>query len=91
MAEAGRRAVEVAKANGSWTVLDNAEALREPVLPGVHAREERMGEQPAPRDHDGAQHRPADEEPGGGAAGGRRAHAGIVPPGTGPAHRTMSR
>jgi uncharacterized protein YdeI (YjbR/CyaY-like superfamily) len=30
MAEAGRRAVEVAKANGSWTVLDNAEALREP-------------------------------------------------------------
>lgn len=30
MAEAGRRAVEVAKANGAWTVLDNAEALREP-------------------------------------------------------------
>jgi len=30
MAEAGIRAVEVAKANGSWTVLDNAEALREP-------------------------------------------------------------
>jgi uncharacterized protein YdeI (YjbR/CyaY-like superfamily) len=30
MAEAGRRAVEVAMANGSWTVLDNAEALREP-------------------------------------------------------------
>jgi uncharacterized protein YdeI (YjbR/CyaY-like superfamily) len=30
MTEAGRRAVEVAKANGSWTVLDNAEALREP-------------------------------------------------------------
>ncbi|HEY9323893.1 MAG TPA: YdeI/OmpD-associated family protein [Agromyces sp.] len=30
MAEAGRRAVEVAKANGSWTVLDNAEAMREP-------------------------------------------------------------
>jgi uncharacterized protein YdeI (YjbR/CyaY-like superfamily) len=30
MTEAGRRAVEVAKANGAWTVLDNAEALREP-------------------------------------------------------------
>ena len=30
IAEAGRRAVEVAKANGSWTLLDNAEALREP-------------------------------------------------------------
>jgi uncharacterized protein YdeI (YjbR/CyaY-like superfamily) len=30
MAEAGIRAVEVAKANGAWTVLDNAEALREP-------------------------------------------------------------
>ena len=30
LAEAGRRAIEVAKANGSWTVLDNAEALREP-------------------------------------------------------------
>lgn len=30
MTEAGIRAVEVAKANGSWTVLDNAEALREP-------------------------------------------------------------
>ena len=30
MAEAGLRAVEVAKANGAWTVLDNAEALREP-------------------------------------------------------------
>jgi uncharacterized protein YdeI (YjbR/CyaY-like superfamily) len=30
MAEAGIRAVEVAKANGSWTMLDNAEALREP-------------------------------------------------------------
>jgi uncharacterized protein YdeI (YjbR/CyaY-like superfamily) len=30
MAEAGIRAVEVAKTNGSWTVLDNAEALREP-------------------------------------------------------------
>ncbi len=30
MAEAGRRAVELAKANGSWTILDNAEALREP-------------------------------------------------------------
>lgn len=30
MAEAGIRAVEVAKANGSWTILDNAEALREP-------------------------------------------------------------
>ena len=29
-AEAGYRAIEVAKANGSWTVLDNAEALREP-------------------------------------------------------------
>jgi len=28
--EAGYRAVEVAKANGAWTVLDNAEALREP-------------------------------------------------------------
>jgi uncharacterized protein YdeI (YjbR/CyaY-like superfamily) len=31
MAEAGIRAVEVAKANGAWTVLDNAEAMREPV------------------------------------------------------------
>jgi uncharacterized protein YdeI (YjbR/CyaY-like superfamily) len=30
IAEAGRRAIELAKANGSWTVLDNAEALREP-------------------------------------------------------------
>ncbi|MBW9119984.1 YdeI/OmpD-associated family protein [Microbacterium trichothecenolyticum] len=30
MTEAGYRAVEVAKANGAWTVLDNAEALREP-------------------------------------------------------------
>ncbi len=30
MAEAGIRAVEVAKANGSWTILDNAEAMREP-------------------------------------------------------------
>jgi uncharacterized protein YdeI (YjbR/CyaY-like superfamily) len=30
MAEAGVRAVEVAKANGSWTILDNAEAMREP-------------------------------------------------------------
>lgn len=30
MAEAGIRAVEVAKANGSWTVLDNAEAGIEP-------------------------------------------------------------
>lgn len=30
MTEAGRRAIEVAKANGAWTVLDNAEALREP-------------------------------------------------------------
>lgn len=30
IAEAGYRAVEVAKANGSWAVLDNAEALREP-------------------------------------------------------------
>ncbi|WP_203581496.1 YdeI/OmpD-associated family protein [Microbacterium hibisci] len=28
--EAGYRAVEVAKANGAWTVLDNAEAMREP-------------------------------------------------------------
>lgn len=27
---AGYRAIEVAKANGSWTVLDNAEAMREP-------------------------------------------------------------
>ncbi|BDV32162.1 YdeI/OmpD-associated family protein [Microbacterium terricola] len=27
---AGIRAIEVAKANGSWTILDNAEALREP-------------------------------------------------------------
>ncbi|MHC2998405.1 YdeI/OmpD-associated family protein [Microbacterium sp. HJ5] len=30
MTEAGIRAVEVAKANGSWTVLDNAEAMIEP-------------------------------------------------------------
>ena len=30
IAAAGRRAIEVAHANGSWTVLDNAEALREP-------------------------------------------------------------
>jgi uncharacterized protein YdeI (YjbR/CyaY-like superfamily) len=30
MTPAGVRAVEVAKSNGSWTVLDNAEALREP-------------------------------------------------------------
>ncbi|WP_194396889.1 YdeI/OmpD-associated family protein [Microbacterium atlanticum] len=30
LAEAGIRAIELAKQNGSWTVLDNAEALREP-------------------------------------------------------------
>ena len=30
MAEPGRRAIEVAKANGAWTVFDNAEAMREP-------------------------------------------------------------
>jgi uncharacterized protein YdeI (YjbR/CyaY-like superfamily) len=30
MADAGIRAVELAKANGSWTILDNADALREP-------------------------------------------------------------
>jgi uncharacterized protein YdeI (YjbR/CyaY-like superfamily) len=30
MAEAGIRAVELAKTNGSWTILDNAEAMREP-------------------------------------------------------------
>ncbi|MEZ3161551.1 YdeI/OmpD-associated family protein [Microbacterium sp. BWT-B31] len=30
LAPAGLKAIEVAKANGSWTVLDNAEALREP-------------------------------------------------------------
>ncbi|MEV8273437.1 YdeI/OmpD-associated family protein [Microbacterium sp. NPDC077184] len=30
LAPAGIRAIEVAKANGSWTILDNAEALREP-------------------------------------------------------------
>ena len=30
MTEAGIRAVELAKANGSWTVLDNAEAMIEP-------------------------------------------------------------
>jgi uncharacterized protein YdeI (YjbR/CyaY-like superfamily) len=30
LAEAGIRAIEVAKENGSWSVLDNAEALREP-------------------------------------------------------------
>ncbi|WP_439591021.1 YdeI/OmpD-associated family protein [Microbacterium sp.] len=30
MTDAGRAAVELAKANGSWTILDNAEALREP-------------------------------------------------------------
>ncbi len=30
LADAGIRAVELAKANGSWTILDNAEALREP-------------------------------------------------------------
>lgn len=30
MAPAGVKAVEVAKANGSWTILDNAEAMREP-------------------------------------------------------------
>lgn len=30
LTEAGVRAIEVAKANGAWTVLDNAEALREP-------------------------------------------------------------
>jgi uncharacterized protein YdeI (YjbR/CyaY-like superfamily) len=30
LAEAGIRAIEVAKANGAWSVLDNAEALREP-------------------------------------------------------------
>ncbi|WP_345800812.1 YdeI/OmpD-associated family protein [Microbacterium sp. AZCO] len=30
MAPAGIKAVELAKTNGSWTILDNAEALREP-------------------------------------------------------------
>jgi len=30
MTGAGIRAVELAKANGSWSILDNAEALREP-------------------------------------------------------------
>lgn len=30
MTDAGRRVIEIAKGNGSWTVLDNAEALREP-------------------------------------------------------------
>lgn len=30
MTEAGHRAVEVAKANGSWTILDRADALIEP-------------------------------------------------------------
>ena len=30
LTEAGIRAIELAKQNGSWTVLDNAEALREP-------------------------------------------------------------
>ncbi|WP_426322485.1 YdeI/OmpD-associated family protein [Microbacterium sp. E-13] len=30
LAEAGIRAIELAKQNGSWEVLDNAEALREP-------------------------------------------------------------
>ena len=30
IAEAGRRAIELARANGSWTVLDNAEAGIEP-------------------------------------------------------------
>lgn len=30
MTAAGRRAIEVAQANGAWSVLDNAEALREP-------------------------------------------------------------
>jgi uncharacterized protein YdeI (YjbR/CyaY-like superfamily) len=30
LAPAGIRAIDVAKANGSWTVLDNADALREP-------------------------------------------------------------
>ncbi|QEW04590.1 YdeI/OmpD-associated family protein [Microbacterium lushaniae] len=30
LAEAGIRAIAIAQANGSWSVLDNAEALREP-------------------------------------------------------------
>jgi len=30
LTEAGIRAIELARRNGSWTVLDNAEALREP-------------------------------------------------------------
>ncbi|WP_194409853.1 YdeI/OmpD-associated family protein [Microbacterium cremeum] len=30
LTQAGNRAIEVAKANGAWSVLDNAEALREP-------------------------------------------------------------
>ena len=30
MTAAGIRAVELAKKNGSWTILDNAEAMREP-------------------------------------------------------------
>jgi uncharacterized protein YdeI (YjbR/CyaY-like superfamily) len=30
MTDAGRRVIEIAQANGAWTVLDNAEALREP-------------------------------------------------------------
>ena len=30
LTEAGIRVIEIAKANGAWSVLDNAEALREP-------------------------------------------------------------
>ncbi|QKJ20811.1 YdeI/OmpD-associated family protein [Microbacterium hominis] len=30
MTDAGRRAMEIARANGAWSMLDNAEALREP-------------------------------------------------------------
>ena len=30
LAEAGIRAIQIAKANGAWSVLDNADALREP-------------------------------------------------------------
>ncbi|GAB3603493.1 YdeI/OmpD-associated family protein [Microbacterium aureliae] len=30
MTDAGRRAIEVARQNGSWSMLDNSEALREP-------------------------------------------------------------
>lgn len=66
--EAGLRAIEVAKANGAWSVLDNAEALREPddLAAALDATPEARGVERLPavipevRHHPG-RHRPQEE------------------------------